>query len=274
MDKAGRLIALRRGQPPVVEFDLSGKVLRTWGTGLILAPHGLYIDREGFVWITDAPYRGEAETVSGKGRGQQVYKFSPEGKLVMTLGTAGVAGDGPNTFNQPSHVVVAPNGDVFVTDGHVGKLGSNARVVKFSRDGRFIKSWGKMGTRPGEFSDPHAIGMDSQGRVFVADRGNSRIQIFDQDGVFLDEWRQFGGPSGMYIAPDDTLYAANAGDRSPIRGVVIGSAKTGSMMRLIEGWFPESIIVKDGVIYAGEAGSHRSKQPLKKLVMPPFTSSH
>jgi DNA-binding beta-propeller fold protein YncE len=272
MDKEGRIIVLRRGEPPIIEFDSSGKVLKAWGRGLIAAPHGLFLDHEGFLWVTDAPYGGA--TPEQKKRGQQVFKFSREGKLMMTLGKSGVAGDGPDTFNQPSHLVVAPTGEIFVADGHGSD--SKGRVDKFSKDGKFIKAWGKPGSAPGEFSSPHAIAMDSQGRIFVADRSNRRIQIFDQDGVLLDIWMQFGGVSGLYIAPDDTLYAANASDTSPLRGIVIGNAKTGAVTRLIEDVFPESIAATAaGIIYVGEAGRHRSKEPVKHLMpMPRALSQH
>ena len=123
----------------------------------------------------------------------------------MTLGTAGVAGNGPDTFDRPTDVAVALNGDIFVTDGH----GTNNRVVKFSKDGRFIKTWGHTGAAPGEFNQPHTIALDSQGRVFVGDRSNSRIQIFNPDGHFIAQWTQFGRPSGMFIADDDTLYVTD-----------------------------------------------------------------
>src|SRR5262249_15810703 len=139
---------------PVLHFDLSGKLLNSFGAGLFVFPHGIFVDRGGNVWITDA---------EGKdGKGHQVIKFSPEGKIMLTLGKAGVAGEGPDTFNHPSDVVVAPNGDIFVADGHGGA--SNARIVKFSKDGKFIKIWGKKGSAPGEFDTPHAIAMDSRGR--------------------------------------------------------------------------------------------------------------
>jgi hypothetical protein len=120
----------------------------------------------------------------------------------MTLGKAGVAGDGPDEFNMPSAVFVAPNGDIFVGDGHSGE--SNARMLKFSKDGTFIKTWGKPGTGPGDFELPHGIAMDSRGRLFVGDRGNGRVQIFDQDGNFLEEWKDFGRPSGMFIDRNDS----------------------------------------------------------------------
>ena len=167
---------------PIIKLDPSGKVLKMFGEGMFNQPHGFHIDRDGNIWATDA---------TGKdGKGHQVFKFSPEGKVLMTLGKAGVAGDGPDTFNRPCDVVTAPYGDIFVADGH-GR-DSNARIVKFSKDGKFIKAWGRKGSAPGEFDTPHAITIDSQGRIFVGDRSNNRVQIFDQDGNFLAEWKQFG----------------------------------------------------------------------------------
>jgi sugar lactone lactonase YvrE len=154
----------------------------------------------------------------------------------MTLGKAGVAGTGPDTFNQPSAVLVAPNGDIFVGDGHGGS--SNARMLKFSKEGKFIKTWGKPGTAPGDFETPHTLAMDSRGRLFVGDRGNNRIQIFDQDGKFLEEWKQFGRPSGIFIDANDVLYVAdhqsdaktNPGFR---KGITIGSARDGKVTTVI-----------------------------------------
>jgi len=215
--------------PPVVELDqVTGRTLRTFGAGMFVFPHGMHIDRDGNVWVTDA---------DGKdGKGHVVVKFSPEGKVLLTLGKPGVAGNGPDTFNRPSDVVTAPNGDIFVADGHGGD--SNARIVKFSKDGRFIKSWGRKGPGKGEFDTPHAIAMDAAGRIFVGDRGNNRIQIFDQDGKFLEEWAQFGRPSGIYIDANDFIYVAdNQSDakRNPgwKRGIRIGSAKDGIVTAFI-----------------------------------------
>ena len=213
---------------PILEFDPSGKLVKSFGAGMFVFPHCVYVDKAGNVWVADAQ--------GADGKGQQVTKFSPDGKVLLKLGKAGVAGTTDDTFNQPSGVVVAPNGDIFVADGHGGN--SNARIVKFSKDGKFIKTWGKKGTGPGEFDEPHSIAMDSRGRVFVADRANNRIQIFDQDGKFLAEWKQFGRPSGIYIDKSDTLYVADSESddkRNPgwKRGIRIGSAKDGKVTALI-----------------------------------------
>lgn len=209
---------------PIFKFDRSGKPVKSFGAGMFVFPHGMHVDKDGNVWVTDA---------EGKdGKGHQVVKFSPDGKVLLALGKAGVTGDGPDTFNRPSAVVTAPNGDIFVADGHGGD--SNARIVKFSKDGKFIKAWGRKGSAPGEFADLHAIALDSTGRVFVGDRGNGRIQIFDQDGKHLDTWYQFSRISGLYIDRNDTLYAIdsesddnyNPGWR---KGLRVGSARTGEV---------------------------------------------
>ena len=185
---------------PILKFDASGTLVKSFGAGLLLFPHGLHVDREGNVWVTDG--------LGKDGKGHQVFKFSPDGKLLLTLGKAGVAGAGPDEFNAPSAIVVAPNGDIFVGDGHGRE--TNARIVKFSRDGRFIKTWGRKGSGPGEIDTPHALAMDSRGRLFVGDRNNNRIQIFDQDGNLLDQWTQFSRPSGLFIDRNDVIYVADS----------------------------------------------------------------
>ena len=227
-----------RSEPPILKYSKDGKLLATFGQGMFVFPHGATVDRDGNLWVTDA--RGAA------GKGHQVFKFSPTGKVLMTLGKAGVAGSGPDLFDQPTDVVVAPNGDIFVTDSHRttnGPPSPNNRVVKFTREGRFVKEWGKKGSGPGELSEPHTIAMDSRGRLFVGDRENNRIQIFDQDGKLLDEWRQFGRPSGIFITRDDTIYVADsesgpdtgARELPGIRkGIRIGSARDGSVTAFIE----------------------------------------
>jgi sugar lactone lactonase YvrE len=197
---------------------------------MFVFPHGATVDAQGNLWVTDE---------QGKdGKGHQVFKFSPEGKVLMTLGKAGVASDAPGLFDQPSDVAIAANGDIFVTEGH-SPTPENNRVSKFSKDGRFIKSWGHKGSGPGEFNAPHTIAIDSRGRVLVGDRNNNRIQIFDQDGNYLDTWMQWGRPSGIFIAKDDTMYVADSeswGKDEPgwKKGIRIGSAKDGAVKYFIE----------------------------------------
>jgi streptogramin lyase len=213
---------------PILQFDASGKLLKSFGAGMFVFPHGFHVDRDGNIWATDGPGKS--------GKGYQVFKFSPDGKVLLTLGKAGIGGEAPGTFIYPSAVVVAPNGDIFVADGHGAD--TNGRIMKFSRDGKFIKSWGQKGTGRGEFGGMHAIAMDSKGRLFVGDRGNSRIQIFDQDGKFLEEWKQFGRPSGTFIDANDTLYVADSQSDAKVnpgfqKGIRIGSARDGIVQMLI-----------------------------------------
>jgi DNA-binding beta-propeller fold protein YncE len=235
-DARGNLWVFHRSEPPILEFDASGKFLKSFGAGMFVQPHGLTIDRDGNLWATDSQAKD--------GKGQQVFKLSPEGKVLMTLGKAGVAGAGPETFNGPTDVAIAANGDIADT---------NARIVKFSKDGKFIKTWGKKGTGPGELDTPHSIAMDSKGRVFVADRANNRIQIFDQDGKFLEQWKQFGRPSGLYIAKDDTLYSVDSSSDAMTnpgvkRGIRIGSATDGTVKWFIPDLSPDpQIALAEGV---------------------------
>jgi DNA-binding beta-propeller fold protein YncE len=222
-----------RTEAPILKYNSTGKLLKSWGQGMFVFPHGATVDRNGNLWITDA--RGEG------GKGHQVFKFSPEGKVLMTLGKAGMSGSGPDLFDQPTDVVVAPNGDIFVTDSH--RNGKNNRVVKFDQNGKFIKEWGHKGSGPGEFSEPHTIAMDSRGRLFVGDRENNRIQIFDQNGKYIDQWRQFGRPSGIFITKDDTIYVTDSESGPDTgahelmgikKGIRIGSAKDGRVTAFIE----------------------------------------
>ncbi len=220
-----------RTEDPILKFDASGRLLKSWGSGMFIFPHGATVDKDGNLWVTDSQVQN--------GKGQQVFKFSPDGKVLMTLGKAGVTSADPGLFDEPTDVVVAPNGDIFVTEGHSGGTKGNDRVSKFSKDGKFIKSWGKTGTGPGEFNSPHTIALDSRGRLFVGDRSNNRIQIFDQNGKFIAEWKQFGRPSGITITKDDTIYVADSeswGTDEPgwKKGIRIGSAKTGKVNYFIE----------------------------------------
>ena len=225
---------------PNLEFDRStAKVLKSFGAGLFVLPHGIHVDREGNVWVTDS----QGNKVGTKGH--QVIKFSPEGKVLMKLGKPGVAGSGPDTFNEPCDVITAPNGDIFVADGHSGQNdnpppGSTGRIMKFTKDGKFIKEWGKLGPGPGEFRNAHALALDSRGRVFLGDRGNARLQIFDADGKFIAEWKQFGRPSGLYIDKDDKLYVIDADSSAANnpgwkKGIRIGSARDGTVVAFVPG---------------------------------------
>lgn len=234
---------------PILEFDQSGKLLRQFGAGTLVRPHGMFIDKDDNVWVTDEQAK--------EGQGHQAIKFSKDGKELMRLGAAGVAGEGPNLFSHPSDVAVAPNGDIFIADGH-GSEDSNARVVKFSKEGKFLKAWGKKGTGPSEFNAPHSLAFDSQGRLFVADRGNNRIQIFDQNGKLLDQWKQFGRPTGVYIDAHDTLYVADSdsdAQRNPgfKQGIRIGSAKDGSVREFIPYTGPEPVIGANSTAAEGVA---------------------
>ena len=263
--------------PPILKFDPAGQLLDSWGEGLLAFPHGFHIDGDGNVWATDANGSDMVLGLSAGGRGHQVFKFSPTGELLLTLGQAGVAGSGADTFDRPTDVAVASNGDVFVTDGH----GTNNRVVKFSKDGRFITAWGHTGAGPGEFNQPHTIALDSQGRVFVGDRSNSRIQIFGPDGSFIAQWAQFGRPSGMFIDGDDTLYVTDSTSNSSNnpgwkRGIYIGSARDGAVTAFIPD--PDldqqeenrisgaSGITADSVgsVYAADVGPHRVRKYVKQ----------
>jgi sugar lactone lactonase YvrE len=217
---------------PILHFDATGKLIKSFGGGLMIAPHGIFIDREDNIWVTDCTCTGGAAV---EGKGHQVFKFSKNGKLLMTLGKAG-GGREPDFFFQPNDVLVSPGGDIFVSEGHTSTPGSTARVLKFSATGKFVKSWGKLGIGSGEFDQPHALAMDSKGRLFVGDRNNNRIQIFDQDGKFLTAWKQFSRPSGIYIDKNDVIYVADSESESVSRnhdgwkrGIRVGNAKDGTV---------------------------------------------
>ena len=218
---------------PVIKFDMDGNVVESFGGGMFIWPHGIHVDSEGNVWVTDAV--AEARTPEGT-RGHQVIKFSSTGEVLMTLGTPGKPGVGNNSFNAPADVVVADNGDIFVADGHGDT--TNNRVVKFSKDGTFIKSWGKTGYAPGEFRTLHAIAMDNDGRIYVGDRSNNRIQIFDQGGEFLAQWTQFGRPSGIFFDDHGRIFVADSESddlQNPgwEMGIRIGEVATGWVTEFI-----------------------------------------
>jgi sugar lactone lactonase YvrE len=219
---------------PITKYDASGTVVKTLGAKMFNRPHGFTVDKDGNLWTADGfgtPPKGNTP-----GKGHTVIKMDQNGKVLMTLGVPGVPGADETHFNAPSDVAVMANGDIIVADGHGGE--TNGRIVRFDKNGKFIKAWGKPGSGPGEFDEPHGLAIDSQGRIFVADRANNRIQIFDEDGKLLDTWKQFGRPSGIAIDASDTLYVADSQSSDKLnpgfgQGVRIGNAKTGELTNYI-----------------------------------------
>jgi len=273
-DRCGANSCVGSDVDPVLLFDTDGNVLHSFGAGMISWPHGLFVEPDGSVWVTDATI-GDAEQY---GLGHTVMKFTPEGELLMTLGTPGEAGDPPSRLNRPSDMLVAPNGEIYVVDQH-GAGGEN-RIIKYDANGNYLETWGETGYAPGQLHDPHALAMDSQGRLFVGDRSNSRIQIFDQDGNFLEWWTQFGRPSGIYIDENDVIYVADSessGARNAVqgsrnagweRGIRIGDARTGYVHHFIPDTQPspdtagtsgpEGVAVDaEGNVYGAEVGQRR-----------------
>ena len=248
---------------PIFKFDRNtGEVLVNFGAGLFVTPHGIHVDSDGNVWVTD--FAGNADGT----KGHQVFKFSPTGEVLLTLGTAGQPGSGPNQLNQPNDVITAPDGSIFVSDGHSGQgmttgqamaagreAGATGRILKYSADGTFIKEWGQIGTMHGEFRTPHALAFDSQGRLFVADRGNHRIEIFDQDGNYLDSRYMYGRISGLFITEDDMLYAIDSESSTTshpnwMNGVRIGSVDEDRLT----GFIPPFPADTPSRVYQGAAG--------------------
>ncbi len=236
---------------PVLEFDKNGNLVAHFGAGLIASPHGIFVDHDGNIWVVDCSCTGGGgrgrggaapaapPTPAGPPKGHQIFKFSPDGKLLLTVGKPGGARD-PDYFWQPNAIYVMPSGEFFVAEGHSSNAQAAASVLKFSKEGVLIKRWGAHGNGPDELDQPHALAMDSKGRLFVGDRGNNRIKIFDQDGKLLDTWYQFSRPSGIFIDPQDNMYVADSesGSVNPAhgawtRGIRIGSAKDGSVKYFI-----------------------------------------
>ena len=221
-----------RSEPPLVKLDpMSGQRVDAWGNGLQAFPHGLHLDREGNVWIADVG-RGDAPG------GHVVRKFTSDGELLMTIGRPGIAGDDPGFLREPTDVVVSREGAIFVTEGHT-KNGPHSRIAKFESDGTFVAHLGSTGQGHLQLSAPHAIAIDTEGRLFVADRDNNRIMIWDQDGNYFDQWHQFGRPSGIYIDATDTIYVADSESWGPDnpgwkKGIRIGSARTGQLHYFLE----------------------------------------
>ena len=261
---------------PIFKFDrLTGAVLANFGGGIMVTPHGIHVDTGGNVWVTD--FVGNAEGT----KGHQVHKFSPDGELLMSLGTPGQPGSGPGQFNQPNDVITAPDGSIFVADGHSGQnmtsneameegraSGATGRIIKFAADGTRLTEWGQIGVRHGEFRTPHALAFDSRGRLWVADRGNHRIEIFDQDGNYLESRYLYGRISGIFITGDDRVYAIDSesgptnhpGWRNGVRIGHIDEDRISAFIppferedRVYQGTAGEGVAVDaDGNVYAAE----------------------
>lgn len=283
IDRCGTNTCVGSNLDPILTFDTSGKLLLSFGKGMFAFPHGIHVDGDGNVWVTDMVLQ-DGRGQGAKGIGQQVIKFSPQGKELMRLGRAGVTGNGTDTFSAPSDVVVGANGDIFVSDGHAE--GTNERIMKFDRNGRFLMQWGRPGTGApgtGEFSSLHALAIDSRGRLFIGDRDNNRIQIYTQDGTFLESWSQFGRPSGIYIDRNDTMYVADSeSDTGPDtarnnagwkRGIRVGSAKDGVVRFFIPDPNPFSRTTsaaegvaadRDGIIYGAEVQQRNVMRYVRK----------
>jgi len=245
---------------PIFKFDRkTGAVLANFGKGVMVTPHGIAVDRQGNVWVTDF-----AGNKAGT-KGHQVHKFSPKGEKLMSLGVAGKAGNADGQFNQPNAVVVGPDGSIYVADGHDAqgmttanavadgiKRGATSRISKFAPDGKFIKSWGGIGVRHGEFRTPHALAFDARGRLWVADRGNHRVEIFDQSGTYLESRYMYGRVSGLFIK-GNTVYAIDSesgpyNDPNRRDGVRIGALDEDR----ITGFIPP--FDRDDRVYQGTAG--------------------
>ena len=244
----GNIYVFHRNESmPIMAFDKNGKFLRAWGQGLFKTTHFLRTDREGNVWVTD---RGD----------HQVFKFSPEGKLLMTLGRKGVIGENESrdAFNGVADLVIAQNGDIFIADGE----STNTRVVKYSKDGTFVSWWGGKGTEPGQFDEPHSIAIDSDGRLYVGDRRNKRVQVFDQTGKFLTQWNHLSTPWGVFVK-GDRLYVV---DGTEANCLLIVSTRDGTILERVDGLSNATAVTVDAndAIYIGEVNGTNVRKLVRK----------
>ena len=308
---------------PVLHFDEKGNLIKSFGKGLMIFPHGIHVDRDGNIWLTDgqdnapratpgagagapgaAPAAGGATpgaTAGGPPRvagpnpeatkGHQVFKFSPKGDLLMTIGKPGGATGPTECCWQPNDVITNAAGEIFVSEGHGAN--QNDRIVKFSKDGKFLQAWGTRGEGPMQFNQPHALAFDSKGNLYVGDRSNNRVLVFDKNMNQIADWRQFSRPSGLYIDKNDMLYSADSesGSINPAhgawkRGIRIGSVKDGKVTAFIPDplptcergaartepptcgsgtWVAEGVAVDAaGNVYGAEVGPRKLQKYVKK----------
>jgi NHL repeat len=243
VDRCGANSCVGSKLDPVMEFDAGGNFVKAFGAGLLQFAHGFTIDSKDHLWITDGV------PTDGKGtRGQTVMEFDTNGKLLRTMGKPGVAASAPDGFTEPNAVLVAPDGSIFVSQGHTKDYKGNPRVIKFDANGKFIKQWGSSGPGPGQFGMPHCLAMDSKGNLYVGDRDNNRIQVFTQDGKLLGQLTQFGRPSGIVIDRNDVMYVTDSESRDKDgyghhpgwkRGIRIGSLKDGVVTDFIPDTYPD-----------------------------------
>ena len=246
--RSGNIYVFHRNESmPIMAFDKHGKFLRAWGQGMFKTTHFLRTDRDGNVWVTD---RGD----------HQVFKFSPQGKLLMTLGKKGVIGENESrdAFNGVADLVIAKNGDIFIADGE----STNTRIVKYSKNGKFVTWWGGKGTEPGKFDEPHSIAIDDDGRLYVGDRRNKRVQVFDQKGKFITQWTHLSTPWGVFVK-DDKLYVVDGTEAGLL---LIVNTKDGKILERIEGLRnPTAVTVdKDDAIYIGEVNGANVRKLVRK----------
>ncbi|MBM3740604.1 MAG: 6-bladed beta-propeller [Acidobacteria bacterium] len=188
VDAREHAFVFHRGKNSIMEFDKDGNLVRSWGDGVFVRPHGLRFDPEGNLWAADD-------------QGHIVVKMDALGRVRMVLGRKNNKGETKDLFNRPTDLAFLPNGDFFVSDGY-----GNSRVVKFNKEGKFLTAWGKKGTGEGEFNLPHAVAVDKRGRVYVGDRENYRMQVFDSDGKFITQWKHVGSPWGIAVTQSDEIF--------------------------------------------------------------------
>lgn len=286
----------------VMKFDETGKLVKAFGNGLLVFPHGMHVDKQGNVWVTDGqdnaprPARGAAPAAgaaaaprpapvpgpgAGATKGHQVFKFSPDGKLLLTIGKPGGSVAPGECCFQPNDVITSPDGKfIFIAEGHSSSAGWTAKMMKFDASGKLVKEWGKWGSGDGEFDQPHALAFDSKGLLYVGDRNNNRIQVFDQDGNFKEKFYQFSRPSGIYIDKNDNLYVADSESKSVsrnhqdwLRGIRIGSLKDKKVTAFIPDPSPDAtgtsaaegvVVDAKGNVFGAEVGPQRVSRYTKK----------